>query len=324
MFDLPEGRRDCEMLNAVDFQNALLVGERLRGRRYPGRDRPKYFLGVPSLVEHVTSATGVKSRCSCLIDHWAPCLFSATATYAISVAHSSFCAPKEYHGVLSSSSRLALLSSCPMSGWQRTCGAFLQEEKNREHSSPLRVMKTYKRKPGVRLFAESLSTFGGTFDQRAQLAGLYFSLDRGSHLEDVIQRHLAASIRVLGGLLFSAVNRVFYDFLLDLTPLDFRFGSKDDQLTLKDACHSVVSLVLTIFRSYWLTSFWQLSRYSRQGGSGEWSLRRWRKAVAMDAVVTCEGRCRSGSHPEDCATVARTVYGRPLAVVLGMVDLVLV
>ncbi|EUB54702.1 hypothetical protein EGR_10442 [Echinococcus granulosus] len=153
-----------------------------------------------------TPSVGSLKLCSRLIDHWAPCLLSATAAYAISVAHSSFRAPKEYHDVLSSSSRLALLSSCPMSGWHRTGGAFLQEEKNREHSDSLRVMKTCKRKPGVRLFAESLSTFGGTFDQRKQLAGLYFSLDRGPHLENVIQRHLAASIRVLGGLLFAQVQ----------------------------------------------------------------------------------------------------------------------
>ncbi|EUB53952.1 hypothetical protein EGR_11191 [Echinococcus granulosus] len=42
-------------------------------------------------------------------------LFSAIAAYPISVAHSSLRAPKEYHDVLSSSSRLAFLSSCPMS-----------------------------------------------------------------------------------------------------------------------------------------------------------------------------------------------------------------
>ncbi|CDS36146.1 hypothetical transcript [Echinococcus multilocularis] len=72
--------------------------------------------------------------------------------------------PKEYHDVLSSFSRLALLSSCPMSGWQRTCGAFLQEEKNGEHSDPLPVVKTYKSKLRVRLFAESLSTFTETLD----------------------------------------------------------------------------------------------------------------------------------------------------------------
>ncbi|CDS35674.1 Polynucleotidyl transferase ribonuclease H fold [Echinococcus multilocularis] len=54
-------------------------------------------------------------RCSRLIDYWAPCLFSATAAYAISIVHSSFRAPKEYHDVLSSFTRLSLLSSCPMS-----------------------------------------------------------------------------------------------------------------------------------------------------------------------------------------------------------------
>ncbi|EUB54804.1 hypothetical protein EGR_10333 [Echinococcus granulosus] len=30
----------------------------------------------------------------------------------------------------------------------------------------------------------------------------------------------------------------------------------------------------------------------------------------------CERRCRSGPHPEDCATVACTVYGLPLSIVL--------
>nr|CDS25080.1 hypothetical protein EgrG_000306300 [Echinococcus granulosus] len=76
-----------------------------------------------------------------------------------SLAHNSFHVPKEYHDVL-------------------TCRALLEEEKNREHSDPLLVMKTCKRKPRVRLFAESLSTFTKAFDQRTQLAGLYFSILR--------------------------------------------------------------------------------------------------------------------------------------------------
>ncbi|CDS35446.1 hypothetical protein EmuJ_000289700 [Echinococcus multilocularis] len=45
-------------------------------------------------------------------------LFSAIAAYGISVAHSSLRAAKECHDVLSSFSRLALLSPCPMSAQQ--------------------------------------------------------------------------------------------------------------------------------------------------------------------------------------------------------------
>ncbi|CDS36147.1 poly (ADP ribose) polymerase [Echinococcus multilocularis] len=67
-----------------------------------------------------------------------------------------------------------------------------------------------------------------------------------------------------------------------------------------------------------------LSRYSRRGGSGEWSSRWCRGAVAMDAAVTCEKQCRSGSHPGYCATFACTVHGRPLFAADGMIDLVLV
>ncbi|CDS35509.2 hypothetical protein EmuJ_000286500 [Echinococcus multilocularis] len=47
-------------------------------------------------------------------------LFSAIAAYGISVAHSSLRAAKECHDVLSSFSRLALLSPCPMSGEHST------------------------------------------------------------------------------------------------------------------------------------------------------------------------------------------------------------
>ncbi|CDS38279.1 hypothetical protein EmuJ_000566400 [Echinococcus multilocularis] len=38
------------------------------------------------------------------------------------------------------------------------------------------------------------------------------------------------------------------------------------------------------------------------------------------AAATCEERCRIGFHPEDCATVSRAVFSRPLSMALGMVD----
>lgn len=38
-------------------------------------------------------------RCSRLADHWAPCLFSATATDAASLARGPFRVPSEYHDV---------------------------------------------------------------------------------------------------------------------------------------------------------------------------------------------------------------------------------
>ncbi|VDM24477.1 unnamed protein product [Hydatigera taeniaeformis] len=113
-------------------------------------------------------------RCSRLADHWAPCLFSATATDAASLARSPFHVPEEYHDVP--------------------------------------FLRTYKCKPRVRLFTESSSASTGLFDKRTPLAGLHFLLDRGSFSDDATERHLAASIRSLGGSLLDTVSDCLCSF----------------------------------------------------------------------------------------------------------------
>ncbi|CDS36610.1 poly ADP ribose polymerase 1 [Echinococcus multilocularis] len=249
-------------------------------------------------------------RCSRLANHWAPCLFSATATDATSLARSSFRVPKEYHDVL--------------------------------------FLKTYKCKPGVRLFAESSSASVETFDKKMPLAGLHFLLDRGPFPEDVTQRHLAATIRALGGSLLTVVTRggifvttsssvetesklaararvggmrpITYNLILNGS-LAKASSAKDVQRLIADeplaaVWDSAESASTSAPISQQAQSVGRKRRTlvetSAEGGND--ALKRMR--VKGGAVVD------PASGLEDRASVARDTHGRPLSAVLGMVDLV--
>uniref|UniRef100_A0A5K3FCR6 NAD(+) ADP-ribosyltransferase n=1 Tax=Mesocestoides corti TaxID=53468 RepID=A0A5K3FCR6_MESCO len=97
------------------------------------------------------------------------------------------------------------------SQWAR-CTYSTMEPKRRAFKVPkqyhdVELLRTYKYKPRVRLFAGDAATGGGQFDKKAPLAGLHFLLDRGPFHNDLTQRDLAASIKKLGGSLLATVTR---------------------------------------------------------------------------------------------------------------------
>ncbi|VDK42567.1 unnamed protein product [Taenia asiatica] len=285
-------------------------------------------------------------RCSRLANHWAPCLFSATATDATSLARSAFRVPPEYHDVP--------------------------------------FLKTYRCEPRVRLFAESSNASTGAFDKKTPLAGLYFLLDRGSFPDDVTQRRLAASIRSLGGSLLTAVTRggifvttspslelesklaararsggmrpITCNLILNGSLAEAssakdvqRLISGDELAAVWDSTESASTSVRNLFSfNTLLFLFYSYAKFASTplllitsisfthfvlAAQQVRSLGRKQRA---EAEMTVKGssdslqrmRVKGGavvdpaSGLEDCASVARDSYGRPLSAVLGMVDLV--
>ncbi|KAL5965047.1 Poly ADP-ribose polymerase 1 [Taenia solium] len=243
-------------------------------------------------------------RCSRLANHWAPCLFSATAADATSLARSAFRVPPEYHDVP--------------------------------------FLKTYRCEPRVRLFAESSNASTGAFDKKTPLAGLYFLLDRGSFPDDVTQRRLAASIRSLGGSLLTAVTRG--GIFVTTSPsveMEGKLAARARSGGMRPiTCNLILNGSLAeassakdvqrLIAGDELAAIWDSTE------SASTSVRSLGRKRRAEVEMTVKGssdalqrmRVKGGavvdpaSGLEDCASVARDSYGRPLSAVLGMVDLV--
>ncbi|KAL5102686.1 Poly ADP-ribose polymerase 1 [Taenia crassiceps] len=249
-------------------------------------------------------------RCSRLDNHWAPCLFSATANDAASLARRYFRVPPEYHDVT--------------------------------------LLKTYKCKPRVRLFAESSSAAAEAFDKEAPLAGLYFLLDRASFPNDVTLRHLASNIRSLGGSLLTTVTRggIFVTTSSSIE-MESKLAARARNGGMRPITCDVIlngSLVKAssakdvqrLIAEDTLAAVWNSAKSASTFASTSpkfQPLGRKRRAE-VETAAKCGSdtlqrmRVKGGvvvdpaSGLEDRASVARDPRGHPLSAVLGMVDLV--
>ncbi|VDD75788.1 unnamed protein product [Mesocestoides corti] len=251
------------------------------------------------------------------------------------------------------------------SQWAR-CTYSTMEPKRRAFKVPkqyhdVELLRTYKYKPRVRLFAGDAATGGGQFDKKAPLAGLHFLLDRGPFHNDLTQRDLAASIKKLGGSLLATVRpwkclrvwehrlqiiclTVLFFFTFQVTrggvfvttpveDTETKLAARARGLAMRPLCSTYLDKLAKAKTS---AEVQQLIDQNPMAAA-------WRDAdssavsESSDSTATRQGeieremvkmRVKGGAvvDPDsglvDRASVARDDEGRPLSAVLGMVDLV--